>query len=132
VELAVVVLSMTIFAKSPAAVQPNIAQSTTTPHTICPCKMKTARAPEVEHSFMIEENRKQDDQNGDYQESPVPEGTRELGKIYLEAKVQDDFTDNLLEVGCRSLSNVLSSTHLSRYTAKLCGSSLFILSVIFL
>lgn len=94
--------------------------------------MKTARTQEVEHSsFVIEEDQKQDNQNGDYQESPVLEGARELGKIYLEARVQDDFTDDLVEVGDGSLSNVLSSTHLSRYTAKLCGSSLFMLSVIF-
>lgn len=95
--------------------------------------MKTASAPKVrEHSsFMIEENQTQDDHNGDYQQSPVAEGIRELGKIYLEARVQDDFMDDLVEVGYCSLSNVLSSTHLPRYTTRLCGSSLFIPSVIF-
>jgi MoxR-like ATPase len=72
--------------------------------------MKTARALGLgdQSSFRVEEDQRQDDQNGNYHESPLPEGTRELGRIYVEARVQDGFTGDLIQVGCRSRSDILS------------------------
>jgi hypothetical protein len=95
--------------------------------------MMMARALEVgeQSGFATKENHALDDQNGDYLRSPVPERARELGKIYLEARVQDDFMDDLTEVGYCSQAIYFQQFILSRYTTKLCGSSLFILSKVF-
>jgi hypothetical protein len=55
---------------------------------------------------VIEENQRQDGQYGNCDEFLVLRGTKELGKIYLEARAQDDFTDDLVQVGYCSESNV--------------------------
>ena len=58
--------------------------------------MAAARVLEHEdqRNFMIEENNR----IGTYQES-LPAGVQDLGRIYVEARVNDDFEGDLEQVG---------------------------------
>jgi hypothetical protein len=56
--------------------------------------------------LMIEENHRHDDQSGSCQRSPSPVELKDLGKIYIEARVSDDFQGDLVQVGYCAMSNI--------------------------
>ncbi len=56
-----------------------------------------------ETSFVIVPNQAQDDTHVALSQHPA--GRTEAGKIYIEARVDDDFTGDFVQVGCGSESS---------------------------